>query len=257
MKSSALASTSSSYPSDAVSLFFSSVDFSLADFVIFSPGFTTTPPTLSDLLLLTKCSWPGSAISSSDSSVSVSGSRVVESDRYRTDIDLSRSRREGVLTIWVGGSGLSCSSDSSVSVSGSGVVESDRYRTDIDLSRSRREGVLAIWVVGSGLTCSGSECWRVGYSESTGGSGLLGWSNLKSEKLKELARCNTEGARNSCWCCSCWCGFLWEVKREVRKMVMMVRLTTTKSEEGVNQLAMKAHIVLIAHFFSALLWPWF
>ncbi|KAF3972679.1 hypothetical protein CMV_003826 [Castanea mollissima] len=114
----------------------------------------------------------------SSSSVLVSGSVVAESDEYRNDIDLSRSRMEGVLAIWVGGSGLTCSFNSPVSVSGSGVDESDRYRTDIDLSRSSREGVLVIWVGGSGLTCTGSECWRFGYSESTGGSGLLGWSNL-------------------------------------------------------------------------------
>ena len=45
----------------------------------------TTPPTLSDLLLLTKRSWPIFEISSPDSSVSVLSSGVAESDRYRTD----------------------------------------------------------------------------------------------------------------------------------------------------------------------------
>ena len=61
---------------------------------------TTTPPTLSDLLL-TKRSWPEFKISSFDSSMSISGSRVAESDRYRTNRDLSHSRRD--LSLWVGG----------------------------------------------------------------------------------------------------------------------------------------------------------
>ena len=44
----------------------------------------------------------------------VSGSRVTELDCYKTDRDLSRSRREGVLAIWVEGSRLTCSSRAAV-----------------------------------------------------------------------------------------------------------------------------------------------